>query len=143
MASRDGIRAFTWLGACLLLFASPSLAQEPAAYDVFVALDHELRHQLDLAREAIAEERYNDAVSWLGELLTGESDLAIEDYFVEPATEGSAQRSLKAEVSQMLARLPKRGYDAFQLKYGRAAELMFTQAVQSGDIELLREVTRK
>ena len=150
MAPRVGKRLLRWF-ACLcfgVCVGLPALApsQEPAAYDVFLPLDHELRHELDLARTAIAEERYNDAVNSLGDLLIGkgsEDGNSIEDYFVEPATEGSAQRSLKAEVSRLLAQLPKRGYDAFQLKYGREAELMFEDAVTSGDIEKLREVTRK
>ena len=93
MASRDGLRLVPWLGACFFLFTTPGLAQQPASYDVFLPLDHELRHQLDLARIAISEERYNEAVSSLGELLIGNPEgdgIAIEDYFVEPATEGSA-----------------------------------------------------
>ena len=144
MAPQDGFRLWFWLGCLLLL--SPATAQEPAAYDVFLPLDHELRHELDLARTAIAEQRYNDAVSALGGLLIGDlrdEDASLEDYFVEPATEGSAQRSLKAEVSRLLAGLPKRGYEAFQLKYGREAELMFQEAIAKGDVEKLREVTRK
>jgi len=159
MPKRPGRRCSRLIG-CFFLFAAvaapaiPAVAQQAASVDVFIPPDHLLRRQLDEAQEAIDGQRYNDAVRLLGELLVGESSppldatteappANIEDYFIEPAQQGSAQRSLKAEARQMLAGLPKRGLDAFDLLYGREAELLLQKALRDGDVDELNEVVRK
>lgn len=143
--------------ASLLLVGLADLAwsqEEPevdvGSQDVFLPPDHALRQKLEDARDALKDENFNDAVSVLGYLLSGtglneaaaEGD-PVEDYFIEPPTEGSAQRSLKAEARRLLAELPPAGRDAYQLLYGHEAKLMLDAALESGDAEALTEIIRK
>lgn len=144
-------RVVLFLLAGMLLAPGILPAQEQAAYDVFLPPDHMLRRQLEEARAAVSDGKYNTAVELLGGLMFGRRQTRVddpdyeggEDYFIEPAQEGSAQRSLKAEARQMLAALPKQGLDAFQLLYGRQAELLLEKSLQTGDVDLLTEVIRK
>ena len=146
----------SWLiGTISLLGWMPSaaVAQIPGSKDktqlrnVFLPAPRMLRQNLTRAKKALDEQRYSDAVLELGALLTASrtetGDLDGQDYFVGQVSDGKPLASLKAQALKLLGSMPAKGRELFELQYGVDARNILEQAVSSGDIEKLNEVTRR
>jgi hypothetical protein len=112
-----------------------------------------VRQQLEDAEEAIAAERYSDAVLALGPLLSGEAneegfaEEAGQDYFLDvdenPQAMRVARESLMRRAEDLLGQMPAAGLEVYQLKYGPLAEKSLEQATASQDWRGIQEVVRK
>lgn len=136
---------FAWTLAC-----SPPLAVaqfgpglDPSSSPLggsFPEPPYELRKALYAAQAAIKGEQYAEAVAQLGFLL---NSAEAEDFFLDGDGSGAAtRRSLKALAREMLAELPKKGRDLYQLQFGREAERRLDDAIESGDFNALMNVSR-
>ncbi|MBW3600785.1 MAG: PQQ-like beta-propeller repeat protein, partial [Planctomycetes bacterium] len=144
---RGTMRRLTAVGLFLtlgLLAAGPAAAQffnaptpSEEADNVFPPPDRELRQLVEGAKEAIAQERFGDAVEALNALLV---DPQMEDYFLGSG-EGT-QLSLKAEARRLLGNLPPAGREAYEQKFGREARQMLDEAIQQANPERLSQVAR-
>ncbi len=108
--------------------------------DVFLPPDRNSRQMLSRARELKDQGRYAEAVRCLGSLLD-----APEDYFYTPEKRSGKQSllSLKAQAQTLLGQMPREGRQSYELQYGACARQMLSQAVQSGDLAALAEVSRR
>lgn len=148
----------------LLVFASAVSFLVPAEAQqgqISVALEQNLSHfvppprslsqQLKDAEQAIAEQRYSDAIVILGDLLERNTDpndgqsLAGQDFFLE-SEDGDPQRmerSFLRECRALIGSLPDAAFETYQLRYGALAAQLLDQATRDRDLNQLREVRRK
>jgi outer membrane protein assembly factor BamB len=118
--------------------------------DIFLPAPRELKQHLTRARKAIDEEEYGEAVLHLGQLLTSEAlntpkGLAGEaqDFFIGLDGNTGTQVSLKAEAQRLLASMPLRGQQLYELQFGADARALLNEAIEQGETDKLTEVTRK
>lgn len=138
-----GLRILGLLALLAFLTVRPAAAQ-----NLFRPAPRPLKIALTRAREAISEERYSDAVSQLGAILTADSlsdapDSVGQDFFYDTEGDASARRSIKTLAELWLGELPRSARQLFELKYGGVARATAEQAIEKRDYQLLNEVTRK
>ncbi len=107
---------------------------------IFRPADRELRQALSRAEEAIKDGSYSDAITSLGKLL---SEGATDDAFVPDPKEFGNRSSLKTEAERLLAELPQRGRDLYELNFGAEARALLAQAIKDRSVAQLTEVTRR
>ena len=105
---------------------------------VFLPPDRTAKRRLDSAQEMLKQERYGEAVRYLGSLLEG-----AEDFFFKPDPTQQVFRSLKAEALRLLGEIPAAGRDSYELQFGARARKMLEQAVAEGDLNGVAEVSRR
>jgi outer membrane protein assembly factor BamB len=106
--------------------------------NVFLLPDRNVLQQLTKARQLLKEERYGDAVRYLGAVLEGP-----EDFFFQPDKNVPIHRSLKAEAQRLIGQMPRQGWELYQLQFGARAQRMLTDAKSSGNADLLADVSRR
>ncbi len=128
--------------------ANPQEAEEVES--IFQPAQRSLRQHLTRAKQAIDEQRFGDAVSELGGLLTspelnrnGEAGGEPQDFFLGTGGGTGPQTSVKTEAQRLLGAMPARGRELYELQFGAEAKLLLEDAVRSGDLEKLNEVTRR
>jgi outer membrane protein assembly factor BamB/tetratricopeptide (TPR) repeat protein len=101
------------------------------------------------AREAIGEERYDDALSYLGRLLTADpskatedSPVMVEDYFLVNR-DGNLLTSIKTEALRLLDSIPAKALKQYELAHGAEAQGMLDEGFASGNADKLAEVMRR
>lgn len=119
----------------------------------YLDVPRSLQQALREAEEAIAEERFSDAVLSLGELASGDySDTSVEDlqgqdFFLRTNTAVPANRPLSnsflKRVRFLLGSLPGEAIDTYELRYGPVARKNLTEAASSRDWQKTREVRRR
>jgi outer membrane protein assembly factor BamB/tetratricopeptide (TPR) repeat protein len=124
-----------WLGPIADGRSDPD--KEPAE-NVFLLPDRSLLQQLAKARELLEEERYGDAVRYLGAILD-----SPEDFFFQPDRSVPIHRSLKAEAQRLIGQMPPKGLQLYQLQFGARAQRMLAEAIASGDADALAELSRR
>jgi outer membrane protein assembly factor BamB/tetratricopeptide (TPR) repeat protein len=104
---------------------------------------------LRLARQAIGEERYDDALSYLGRLLTADPSKAtddnpvmLEDYFLVKG-DGDLLTSIKTEALRLLDSIPSKALKQYELAHGAEAQALLDEGFASGDADKLAEVMRR
>ena len=104
---------------------------------VFLPPPRELQRELSRAQKDIDEESYVDAITRLNFILNGRDDekqeTVTEDYFL-PAQRGKPRNSLLHEVDRMLATLPEKGRQAYELAFGTEAKQQLKQAIAGGGL---------
>lgn len=149
------------LALCVLSLLLGSASRAPAQItrgagegeqvtNIFLPAPRVLRQRVSKAREALAEERYSEAVELLGELLASEDMLSDgasrageQDYFLRGANEPGTQLSLKTEAQRLLGTMPDKGRELYELKFGADARQLLDRALESRDDQLLVEVARR
>jgi hypothetical protein len=134
-----------------VIVSNAELAQaQIQAINIFPPAPRSLRQNLVRAKKAIEEERFSDAVSELGLILTGaNSDQPAgtedenQDYFIEVAGQPGIQTSIKTEAQRLLGTLPPKGQELFELQFGADARALLDAAVQDADVNQLNEVVRR
>ena len=118
--------------------------------DVFLPAPRELKQHLTRARKAIDEEEFGEAVLHLGQLLT--SDVLntpdkpggeTQDFFIGLDGNTGTRVSLKAEAQRLLASMPDRGRQLYELQFGADARTLLDEAIENGERGKLTEVSRK
>ena len=84
-----------------------------SAEGVFLPPDRSVLQQLSKAKELLAQQRYGEAVRYLGAILDGP-----EDYFFQPDKDEPIHRSLKAEAQRLIGEMPRKGRELYELQYG-------------------------
>ncbi|MBN1393634.1 MAG: PQQ-binding-like beta-propeller repeat protein [Pirellulales bacterium] len=117
-------------------------AGRPASEDDFESMfrpaPRSTLRTLSQARLLIEEGRYGEAVRLLGEILD-----EPDDYFYRSDSTGRSFRSLKSEAERMIGRMPRKGRELYELQFGARAEKMLNDALSSGDLSRLAEVSRR
>jgi outer membrane protein assembly factor BamB len=119
----------------------------------FIQAPRSVQQQLREAEQALAEDRYSDAVVRLGDLLSLENeeiddmDLAGQDFFLDIDESRAAGRpvrdSLMRTARRMIGQLPLNAQETYELRYGPLARKLLTEAAASRDWEQVRDVRRK
>jgi outer membrane protein assembly factor BamB len=144
--------------ACLLFLVggTPGIAQDDdvsrSSFGLLKISDPESRSfQQDLrqARDAIAEERFDDALTFLGRLLTSdpekgtdEQPVMAEDYFLVNH-DGKVLTSIKTEALRLLDSIPAKALKQYELAYGAEAQALLDESIAQGNAEKLNEVMRR
>ncbi|MEX0936381.1 MAG: PQQ-binding-like beta-propeller repeat protein [Pirellulales bacterium] len=121
--------------------AQPVPQNEPIPADhhgAFLPTDRGATRRLEQAQELLQQERYTEAVRFLGSIL--ESD---EDLFFNPDESKSNFRSLKSEATRILGELPARGRETYELQFGARAENLLNESLSAADVAGLANVSRQ
>ena len=124
--------------------AKPQGGNSPLV-SVFQSAPRPLRQRLARAERALQEERFGDAVDELHGILTGndEGHGFGQDFFWGSVDQQQTQTSIKARALQLIATMPPRGRELYELRCGADARVLLQEAIKSGDIAALTEVSRK
>jgi outer membrane protein assembly factor BamB len=143
-------QAFLGLSIGLCMAAGVVCWGQNTQTDVFLPAPRELKQHLTRARKAIDEQEYGEAVLHLGQLLT--SDVLntperpggeTQDFFIGLDGNTGTRVSLKAEAQRLLASMPARGQQLYELQFGADARTLLDEAIENGDTVKLTEVSRK
>jgi outer membrane protein assembly factor BamB len=141
---RLGIVALT-LGS--VFFAGPLPAQVPetptsdlTGPNIFPVAPRELRQSLSRAQTAIAEERYSDAATYLGEILNSPT---TDDYFLGRPGSPDAQQSLKSAALEIIGAMPAQGRQIYETTFGFEGRAELDKALDAGSLAGLTEVARR
>ncbi len=122
----------------MLQFGFGTLSK-PRTVVVLRSPNREAQQALRRGRDALKEERFNDAAGELGGILADETR---EDFFF--VTEASlVSTSMRGDALRLLAELPAKGRDAYELQFGAEAKLLLDEGLQAGHLGKLEEVTRR
>ena len=113
-------------------------AEADEAQNVFLPPDRGTMRKLSQAQTLVDQGRYGEAVRFLGEILE-----EPEDFFVRPDKNSPIYRSLKSEAERMIGRLPAKGRELYELQFGAQARRMLADALASGDVLRLGEVSHR
>ena len=106
--------------------------------DVVLPTERDEVRRLEQISQLIDEGHYSDAVVLLDRVLGKD-----EDSFFVPGDVKTNFRSLKSEALRMIGELPAKGQEAYQLQFGARAEKMLAEAVRTGDVTVLTEISRR
>ena len=115
---------------------------------IFRPAPRDLSQSLGRARKAIAEERFSDAVSELGKLLSDidgeDAEFRTQDFFLAAGSQDSGTHtSLKTEARRLLGSMPPKGREWYELQYGAQARASLEQAVAHRDVTMLADTSRR
>jgi outer membrane protein assembly factor BamB len=135
-----------WPGLLWLGLLSSAWAQFPgdrgAATDgddnVFFPADRTSLQRLAKAEELLADQRFDEAIRFLDEILQ-----APEDFFFRRSQAQRTYRSLRTEAQRILGTLPPRGRESYELQFGAQARKLLEQAAEAGDASKLADVSRR
>ena len=135
-------RGLSLVLACSAFFAAGIVRGQintaPEVENVFRPADREFRQALSRAEKAIEAGEFADAVEEIGRLLQDGS----EDYFVSATGRDETRTSLKAEAERLLMKMPQRGRDLYETKYGAEARAMLDKSIEDNSLTGLNNVTR-
>jgi outer membrane protein assembly factor BamB len=128
-------------------FAPASEQDVDATQIVLATPDNDLLRHLKAARRLLAQERFIEAVELLDKTLGQTFEQYTQDYFV-PTKRTSKQTSdayysLRGEVRNLIGKLPTKGRDAYETKYGTKAKKLLSAALRSGDSDALEAIARR
>jgi len=108
------------------------------AENVFLPAERLVLQRLSQAGELSRQARYAEAARYLGVILNGP-----EDYFFQPDKNEPIHRSLKSEARRLIAEMPKKGREFYEIQYGARARRMLTEAISTGDRDRLADVSQQ
>lgn len=130
-------------------FARPQVGRDGVNAEQFLLAPRTLTRLLRDGEAAIAEKRYSEGIEALGTLLLEEArdDLPEEavhqDYFNEPAKDGTYRSSVRGKALKLLGSIPEEGRKILEIQYGVSARQALALAITARDMEAISEVTRK
>ena len=140
-AGKRGVTVTLWMTAMIALLATStdrSVVLADEAQNVFMPPSRATMRKLSQSNALIEQGRYGEAVRYLGEILEEH-----EDFFIRPDAGSPIYRSLKTEAERIIGRLPSKGRELYELQFGAEARRMLTDALESGDVLRLAEVSRR
>jgi outer membrane protein assembly factor BamB len=108
--------------------------------NIFPVAPRELRQSLSRAQTAIAEERYSDAATYLGEILNSPT---TDDYFLGNPGSPDAQQSLKSAALSLIGSMPAQGRQIYETTFGFEGRAELDKALDAGSLQGLTEVARR
>jgi outer membrane protein assembly factor BamB/tetratricopeptide (TPR) repeat protein len=124
-----------------------SAAAEDTGDKVFVSPDRDMIKMLARSRKLLAEGRFGEAVRNLDAILEklerGQTSEGSGDFFLEPDKTSARSRGLRAEVQDLIGQMPPEGRELYELQYGARARQMLSDALDTGDIKNMSEVSRR
>lgn len=112
--------------------------EEDFGRTVFLPADRAVLQRLNKAEELISQERFGEAVRYLGYLLE-----SSEDYFYQPDPSEPVHRSLKSQAHHLIGQMPRQGRELYELQYGARARQMLDEAAAEANVTRLAEVSRR
>ncbi|MEE9601843.1 MAG: PQQ-binding-like beta-propeller repeat protein, partial [Thermoguttaceae bacterium] len=106
--------------------------------DVALPTERDEIRKLEKIGQLIAESRFSDAAILLDRVL-----LKDEDSFFVPGEDKTNFRSLKSEAARLIGTLPAKGIEAYRLQFGTLAAKALAEAVPTGDMAALTEISRR
>lgn len=100
--------------------------------------DRETLRKMTRAEELLTEQRFSEAVLYLGSILDGG-----EDYFYRPQQDSTNYRSVKVRALELIGSMPEEGRAAYELQYGADAKRLLDEATSTGSAAKLEEVARR
>jgi tetratricopeptide (TPR) repeat protein len=98
--------------------------------------DRDTVRKLNTAKTQLAAKNYGEAVRILGSILE-----SPEDYFFKPDPNGKSYVSIRREVERLLGTLPEEGRRALVQRYGSPARKLLEEAIKTGDVKKLQDVS--
>lgn len=105
---------------------------------VYLPTDRTVSRAVTRARERLANGEYQEALTYLHDLLGKQ-----EDWFFDGAGGAAEQRGIKATARQLIGDLPKEGQDAYELLYGASARRQLEAALATGNRKDIAQVVRQ
>ncbi|MBW3541139.1 MAG: PQQ-binding-like beta-propeller repeat protein, partial [Planctomycetes bacterium] len=105
---------------------------------VLVPADRRMVQRLRLAQELIEKENFLDAARQLQGIL----ELSEDGFFYPDPEQKDLSRSLKAEASSLIGRLPPAGLEAWRRQFGGQADAALKAALDADDWNALADVAR-
>ena len=117
----------------------------------FIPPPRSINQQLKDAEEAIAEQRYSDAVVTLGDLVERNLDpnedrsIAGQDFFldIDDSDQQRLDSSFLRRCRSLIGKLPIAGLETYELRYGALAQQLLDAGARDRDWNRVREVRRK
>lgn len=117
----------------------------------FISPPRSINQKLKDAEEAIAQQRYSDAVVALGDILERNLDpnddpgVAGQDFFldIKESDQQRLDKSFLRHCRDLIGSLPTDAYATYELRYGALAKKLLDEATEDRDWTKLREVRRK
>ena len=107
----------------------------------------EYQRQIELAERAIDSGQYTEAIQRLDAILSGpdgqNEDAPTEDFFVGENASTRLFDSLKSRAEKILANLPPRGRELYELQFGTEAKNILREGLVKRDVEKLTMVRRR
>lgn len=119
-------------------FVADADDRDQTSDDATVWAERSVLQRLRLGRELMRQERYAEAVRYLGSILED-----AQDYFIQPDPRSRVDHSLKAEANRLIGQMPPAGRDSYELQYGARARKTLSEAVAAGNASGLAEVSRQ
>lgn len=120
--------------------ARPSSAPsgEALSGNLFKQAPPEWRQGMRLARDAVRAENYGTAIKVLQEFIDQPDDY----FFYEDIDKKRKVLSYKSEAMRLIASLPEKGRQIYELKYGLKAKQDLKDALASGDFKTIEGIAR-
>lgn len=123
-----GLAAVVWAGAAVGAEGEQSV---DLSAEVLVPASPAARRRLALARQAVQEERFVDAVTAIQELLSAE----IDDGFTDRSEGTATCTTLKSQAARLLDLMPREAHKLYELQFGAVAQGLLDEAVGQRDRE--------
>ncbi len=142
LTKRSGLRIF--FGTVFFCVLSGNYCLGQLTSRVLVTAPREYQRVLDLAQRDLDNEEYASAIERLERLLHGEADESLkEDFFVGSANSARFESSLRSRAEKMLANLPPKARELYELQFGADARLALDTALNEFDVTKLSAVRRR
>ncbi len=105
---------------------------------VHLPTDRSLARAMERAERRLRDGEYHDVLVFFQQILERQEDSFLDDESATPAQVG-----LKATARRLIATLPPKGQDTYELLYGTAARRRLDEALAAGDEQAVAEVVRR
>ncbi len=116
----------------------PTVATNDEFSQVHLPTDRTLARATARAEQRLRDGEYHDALVFFQQILERQ-----EDSFLDDDTATGTQVGLKATARRLIATLPPKGQETYELLYGTAARRQLDAALAVGDEQAIAEVVRR
>ncbi|MCI0638280.1 MAG: PQQ-binding-like beta-propeller repeat protein [Gemmataceae bacterium] len=126
----------------------PPPKKEPGSASQFSAIKliekSEYRQYINVAREAIRDKEWGDAITAVQLILDNKEDFYVQLREIDPTgREVLRWTSVKFEANNLLGTLPDEGLDVYEQRFGAVAQNKLNEAKSTGNRDLLAEVATR
>lgn len=121
------------------IIQQPVAAQAAPGIDVLVQADRETIRALRFAKELIGRKEYVKAIAILQKIIDRDQD----GFYFEDPEKRDVLRSVRTAAQQLIAGMPEAGRKLYELKSGGTARNLVGDALSTGNVSKLTEVSRR